>query len=338
MLFFDQWFEYGLFLAVSGGADSSAMLHAAVKYARDKKLPVPIVGHVNHGLRGEESDDDELFVRSMAEEYGLLFFSHTVKKDEWKLDETGSVEAAAREIRYNFLINTATKNGCRYIATAHTADDQVETVLHRFIRGTGINGLSGMKSQRQLNYAVTLVRPMLYIKREEVIKYLKSIKKDFRFDSTNAESEFMRNRIRNELLPLLRSKFNSDVDNAILRLTTIASEINEIITDWFQLISKEIIVNMTEKEIILNRTKLIQMNKGAICEFFRRLWEIQGWSLRYMGYERWKELAEFSLKGKSSIQLPSLITAAVINKKNRIQENQFDQNDYLIIKNNQKNV
>ncbi|MDR2706385.1 MAG: tRNA lysidine(34) synthetase TilS [Planctomycetaceae bacterium] len=332
MLFFDQWFEYGLFLAVSGGADSSAMLHAAVRYARAGGLPDPLVGHVNHMLRGMESDGDELFVCSLAGEYGLRFFSHKITDDEWDTDKTGSVEAAAREIRYNFLSRKASELGCRYIATAHTADDQVETVLHRLIRGTGIGGLSGIAGMRQLNHAVSLVRPLLNVNRSEILKYLESINKSYRIDSSNTSSDFMRNRIRNELLPMLRTNFNSDVDNAILRLAAIAGEVNDIIADWFELRASEIIISATKNEIVINRAKLIQLNCGMICEFFKRIWEIQGWSLRYMGYERWNDLAKFALQGTNSMQLTGSITITILHNKNHKQNNQFDQNDYLIIK------
>ncbi|MDR1485630.1 MAG: tRNA lysidine(34) synthetase TilS [Planctomycetaceae bacterium] len=334
MLFSDQWFEYGLFLAVSGGADSSAMLHCAVRYARSVGLPDPIVGHVNHGLRGVESDGDELFVSLVSGEYGLRFFSHRITAAEWDADKTGSVEAAAREIRYNFLLRTASEVGCRYIATAHTADDQVETILHRLIRGTGIVGLSGISAARQLNHAVSIVRPMLEVNREWVLKYLDSIGKSYRVDSSNSGTDFMRNRIRNELLPMLRLSFNSDIDGAILRLSAIAGEVNDIVADWFELRAKEIIISATKNEIVINRTKLNQLSCGMICEFFRRIWEEQSWSLRYMGFERWNELAKFALQGTSSMQLTGSIVVTILNKKNLKQNNQSDQNDYLIIKRN----
>jgi tRNA(Ile)-lysidine synthase len=329
-LFLDQWFEYGFFLAVSGGADSSALLHGAVSYARLRGLPDPIVGHVNHGLRGVESDGDELFVSSLAGEYGLRFFSHCITGEEWAADQTGSVEAAAREIRYNFLLHKASELGCRFIATAHTADDQVETVLHRLIRGTGVIGLSGISRMRQLNFAVSVVRPLLNVSRVEILEYLRSIGRGYRVDSSNMGSDFMRNRIRNELLPKLRKDFNSGVDNAILRLSVIAGEVGEIISDWYELRSREIIISATKNEVVLDRTKLIQLSFGMICEFFKRIWESQGWSLRYMGYERWHDLAKFSLQGTTSIKLTGSITAKILNQKNN-----HNQNNHIIIKHDQ---
>ncbi|MDR2762415.1 MAG: tRNA lysidine(34) synthetase TilS [Planctomycetaceae bacterium] len=347
MIFSDQWFLYGLFLAVSGGADSSAMLHGAVRYARLRGLPVPVVGHVNHGLRGEESDGDEIFVSSLADEYGLKFFSHRITGEEWSLDETGSVEAAAREIRYKFLSSAAVKCGCRYIATAHTADDQVETVLHRLLRGTGISGLCGITFERQFNYAVSIVRPLLGLRRADVIRYLESINKNYRFDSSNAGVDFTRNKIRNELLPTLRKDFNSGVDDAILRLSSIADGVNDIISDWYELQSNEIIISATKNKIVLNRTKLIQLKAGMICEFFRRLWGRQGWSLRYMGYERWNELTKFALEGVGSMSLTGSITAEILNKDDSRRDNKFQanrlsesnqQSDYLIIKNNSQDA
>jgi tRNA(Ile)-lysidine synthase len=309
MQFVDQWFEYGLLLAVSGGADSSAMLHYGVDFARRFGLRLPIVGHVNHRLRGAESDSDEDFVRLLAEEYGLRFFSHSITDVEWASDLTGSVEASARSIRYDFLSRVAGSNGCRFIATAHTAGDQVETVLHRIIRGTGVAGLRGISKQRQLNHAVTLVRPMLNMSRESVLKYLESIGRGFRTDSSNLQSDFTRNKIRNNLLPILRSVYNSDVDNAILRLAAVAGEADDIAADWFDLRNETIIAKRTQNEIVIKSDQLQLLKFGMIREFIKRCWEDQGWSLREMGFERWNEITEFFLHGKGTLNLPTSIIA-----------------------------
>jgi tRNA(Ile)-lysidine synthase len=119
----DRFLPYRVLLAVSGGADSTALFCRFVQTA-GKQTDTLAVGHVNHGLRGEESDADAEFVRNLAERYRIRYIEHRMEPEEWTLDESGSFEAAARRIRYDFLTRTADKLGFRYVAVAHTADDQ----------------------------------------------------------------------------------------------------------------------------------------------------------------------------------------------------------------------
>jgi tRNA(Ile)-lysidine synthase len=115
------------------------------------------------------------------------------------------VEAAARAARYEFLQATAERLGARYVATAHTADDQAETVLHHIVRGTGLAGLAGMSRARSLGAAATLIRPLLSFRRRDVIEYLGALGQSYCEDTTNRDPAFTRSRIRHELLPLLAS-------------------------------------------------------------------------------------------------------------------------------------
>ena len=177
--------------AVSGGADSMALLWGM--YLLRDKLDIQLsAAHFNHRLRGTESDRDEAFVRDFCAGYGIAFVSGS---GEVKSGKKG-LEAAAREARYAFLKSLP---GC--IATAHTADDNAETVLMHLVRGTGLKGLGGIAPVNG-----NLIRPMLHITRSEVLAFLEEYHIPFVEDSSNAGDDFLRNRLRHHIMPLLRQE------------------------------------------------------------------------------------------------------------------------------------
>lgn len=177
--------------AVSGGADSMALLWA-MYLLRDKLQVCISAAHFNHGLRGEESDRDEAFVRDFCAGYGIPF----VCKSGQVVPGKKGLEAAAREARYAFLRSLTGK-----IATAHTADDNAETVLMHLVRGTGLKGLGGIAPVNG-----NLIRPMLSVTRDEVLAFLEEYNIPYVEDSTNAEDGFLRNRLRHNVMPLLKQE------------------------------------------------------------------------------------------------------------------------------------
>jgi len=293
--------SHGVLLAVSGGVDSTAMFHGCVQAAENRTDSLA-VGHVNHGLRGDESDADAVFVRKLAERHRIRYVEHRIQPEEWTLDKSGSVEAAARRIRYDFLTNTAEKLGFRYVAVAHTADDQAETVLHRILRGTGLDGIAGMSAARPLSDAVTLVRPLLKVFRNELIEFLQQIGESYRTDSTNATDTFTRNKIRNKLLPLLRAEFNPKIDEALLRLARIAKESDETLNAVL-----DSVLPQPDDPTNIDASVLLQP-KSLVRAFFRRLWKERGLPLRKMGFDQWNELAEFLLQGDGRRLFPDGIS------------------------------
>ena len=177
-----------VFCAVSGGADSMALLWAM--YLLKEKLQIRLAAaHFNHGLRGEESDRDETFVRDFCQGYGIEF---VCDRAQVTAGEKG-LEAAARDARYAFLQTLPGK-----IATAHTADDNAETVLMHLVRGTGLKGLGGITPVRG-----SLIRPMLNITRREVLAFLAEYSIPYVTDSSNSTDDFLRNRLRHHVMPLL---------------------------------------------------------------------------------------------------------------------------------------
>lgn len=284
------WRRHTVLLAVSGGADSVALLRACEKLWREEPGDGRLmVLHANHQLRGAESDADADFVVALCETLGLPCVSRRLN-----IRKTGhGPEADARLARYTFLEETAEKLGARYLFTAHTRDDQAETVLHHVIRGTGLAGLAGMRKTRPLTPAVTLLRPMLDATRAEVLAYLETLGQSFREDSSNAALVFTRNRIRRTLMPLLRAEFNPRVENALLRLAELARETEDFLdgeTEKFYAAAVRVISSSQTVEIRLDacRDAAPLLKK----ELLRKLWARHGWTMQEMGKREWDELAE----------------------------------------------
>lgn len=180
--------------AVSGGADSVALLCCLRALGCDVAA-----AHLNHCLRGRESDRDEAFVRTLCEKLDVLLTVESVDVGAYALEYRLGTEEAARRLRYDFLERTADAVGADWIATAHTADDNLETVLFHLVRGTGAQGLAGIPPQRGRIY-----RPLLQITREEVEAYLAAQGQDHIIDSSNLSDRYTRNRIRHHVVPALR--------------------------------------------------------------------------------------------------------------------------------------
>lgn len=218
--------EHGdrILVAVSGGPDSIALLHWLWKGREDLGIIISCA-HYNHGLRGDESDDDERYVESICRMWSIPFLSEQAQLKEL-LKEGGNLQEIAREYRYRFLLRAAEKVGATKVALAHHGDDQVETVLMRLIRGTGSSGLSGIPYKRALSPGIEIIRPFLDISKEEILKYLKLHRLEGRIDSSNLKTDYTRNRIRLELLPKLYS-YNPKVASSIQSLTRMLKEDEE---------------------------------------------------------------------------------------------------------------
>ena len=209
-------------VAVSGGPDSVALLHILVQLNATWKLTIH-VAHLDHGLR-EDSVDDADFVRALSTQWHLPV---TMARRDVKAQcqHAGwSLEDGARRIRYQFLLEVARQQSASRIVLAHTADDQAETVLMRILRGTGLLGLSGIPIRRRLADAagegagVWVVRPLLFVWREQLVDYLRQHGLTSREDPTNRDPHFVRNRLRHALLPLLEREYNPSVKRALVQL------------------------------------------------------------------------------------------------------------------------
>lgn len=200
-------------LAVSGGRDSIAMLHACAESLKSNNL---VICHVNHQLRGAESDADEAMVKRIASDYGIPCEIHRADVAGMVLEGKKSIELAAREARHQAFSQVCEKHGCDGVLLAHHADDQVETVLYHLLRGSA--GLRGMQNEVVIkDRNLTLIRPMLSVRRSEVNHYITEHRLEYREDASNAEPFAVRNRMRNEVLPLIQEVMGRDVVPAVLK-------------------------------------------------------------------------------------------------------------------------
>ena len=212
--------------AVSGGADSVALLCLLLELRSELGI-VLSVAHVNHKLRGEESDEDERFVAKLARQHGLELDVRAAPVDGSHISEIRSgIEAAARELRHGFFRQLAREGRATKIATAHTLDDQAETVLLRIFRGTGIRGLSAVHPrivfEEKGRAFGELVRPLLGFRRAALREFLRERGQSWREDSSNRDIAFLRNRVRHQLLPMIAEEFGEAAIEHMGELTEIA--------------------------------------------------------------------------------------------------------------------
>lgn len=211
-------------VAVSGGADSVALLHALLQL-REKFALRLAVAHLHHGIRGKDADADASFVRRLAKRRKVAYVEERADIPQQARAAGISLEMAARAARYDFFRRAAETLGAATVAVAHNADDQAETILLRIARGTGPDGLAGM-SPVSRRTGLKIIRPLLGVTRAEIIAFLKQNRLRWREDASNRDPHHLRNRIRHEILPLLERRLNPQIRPALLRMAGIVREEN----------------------------------------------------------------------------------------------------------------
>jgi tRNA(Ile)-lysidine synthase len=301
------WRDMHVLIAASGGADSLALVRALVELRRsDAGAGRLIVGHVNHQLRGAESDADEAWLRDKC---GQLELSFVARRSPMPTGAEAS-EGALRKLRYRLLEVMADEIGARFVAMAHTRDDQVETVLFRLIRGSGLRGLAGMPRLRPLSDSITVVRPLLACSRADLQSYLRQIGQSWREDATNAAPKYARNRIRLELLPYLREHFNADADAAVLRAAEQADDAQSLIEGLAEKLVERCQAIASPAEIVLQAGPLAGQPDLLTAEALRFLWRRAGWPEQAMTRLWWRELASLAAMGSpASLNLPGNVLA-----------------------------
>ena len=286
----ESWQDDRIVVAVSGGADSVGLARAlaAIVPTQPHRL---IIAHFNHRWRGQESDDDARFVNELARKLQLDCELGTATVDpQHDAVAIRPTEEAARRQRYAFLERVAEQRGARYVVTAHTADDQAETVLHRILRGTGIGGLAGIPRVRVLSPAVSLIRPLLAVRRLDILDYLSAIQQDFREDSSNRDVRFTRNRIRQELIPSLEADYNPHVTAALTRLSQLAREHQQFLAEYVLAEYDRCILAETDSHVVIDIGPLAQSRPIIVREFFLSLWKRKQWPRQAMGQPEWQAL------------------------------------------------
>lgn len=205
-------------VAVSGGADSTALLRVLLEL-RQELGTVLSVAHFHHQIRGKEADADQEFVHDLAQQFQLEFYLGAGDVPAYARDQKLSLESAARELRHQWFARLLDQGVANKISTAHTLDDQAETVLMKILRGAGVRGLAGIAPEQRERH---LVRPLLGTTRKEIENYLHEIHQPWHDDSTNLDLSHTRNRIRHTLLPLLGQDFNPAIRQTLADMAEVA--------------------------------------------------------------------------------------------------------------------
>lgn len=238
-------------VAVSGGADSVALLRLLLELRPELGI-VLAVAHFNHELRGEQSAADEAFVAELANGHGLQLFAGRGNARDHASACKLSIEAAGRELRYTWFAQVAQQHGLNAIATAHTLDDQAETVLLKFLRGAGTRGLAGIYPIVSRD-GFGIVRPLLCVCHTEVEAYLSSISQVWREDESNLDHRFLRNRIRHELLPLLEREYNPRLRHVLGDLAKLSQAEQQY---WNDLVARHLMRNSSGELLLAGFAEL----------------------------------------------------------------------------------
>jgi len=261
-----------LVVAVSGGGDSVCLLHILVRWR--KELGVELhVAHLNHQLRGAESNSDASYVSDLARRLNV---SSTIERRDvaaYRDQKGGSLEEAAREVRYSFLAEVVGRTDASKVVVGHTRDDHIETIVLHLLRGAGITGLCGLQPHSVLPYGgnsgqLEVVRPLLELTRQETLDYCQQHKLAPRSDSSNISPYFLRNRVRLELLPMLRS-YNPSIDTALLRLADIAVDDISFIEEKASLLWKKL-AREEGGVIYLDISNMVTLPRAMQRQIFRR--------------------------------------------------------------------
>lgn len=292
-----------LILGVSGGADSVAMLDLLAKLPG---FPLELkVAHLNHCLRSVESDGDEEFVKQLAQQYLLPCFTKRVAVNSLARQKQLSLEDAARLARYDFFEELRQQHNAKAIAVAHNSDDQAETFLIRMLRGSGLDGLASISLKNNFN----IIRPLLWISRKEIEQYLTDQKLPCRTDSTNAETIFLRNRIRLQLLPLLE-KYNPAIKKQLGITTELLQEDQALLNRYVQDDFKQLAIS-GPGWTVLDKAGLLEKSRALRYRLYRlALNQTQG-HLKRLEQQHCILLDRLVLQGKTGteLHLPNSIIA-----------------------------
>jgi len=310
-----------LVVGVSGGPDSACLLHLLVRL-KDSLGAKLHVAHLNHMLRGAESEADVEYVSELARQLGVAATLERRDVKNYQVERRLSLEEAARQVRYQFLAEVAGKVGAKRVAVGHTADDQAETILMRLLRGTGTLGLQGMQPLTEWDSlggdtGLEIIRPLLEISRKEVEAYCQQHALAPREDSSNLSPSYLRNRIRNELMPLLRS-YNPKIDEALLRTAdTLASELAFIEQQVSQLWDK--VVSQEGKALVLEAKELKSLHPAVQRHLLRQVLRRLLGSLEDIEWKHIEKMRDALVlpKGKRVV-LPRGLTFYVENGRYRV--------------------
>ncbi len=239
-----------IIVGVSGGIDSVVLLDLMMELRRTQDLEIS-VAHINHQLRGEESDQDQKFVEKLAEDYGIECFVHAADVKAFMVEHKASLQVGAREIRYKFFETVKILKNFTKVATAHNANDNAETVLLNLLRGSGASGLGGIPVMRN-----GIIRPLLFAERQEIEQYSEQKGLKYREDSSNLKDYYTRNFIRHSLLPQIQERINPAVAGTLNRTAAIFQEMESFISNETNAIYSSVAKDFDGERLLLDISKL----------------------------------------------------------------------------------
>lgn len=296
-----------ILLAISGGADSIALLHTMQRLKAEGLFTGDFVcAHINHQLRGSEADADEKFVIEQAHSLSLPIETRRIETISFARKNKLSIETAARQLRLESLLDIAKANNCNCIATGHQKDDNAETILQRLARGTGFRGLGGIWPKRLFADDIRFVRPLLCVSRDEILQYLNERNLNWRVDHTNYQCTYRRNFIRHRLMPALQQDCKNNIVEQLFSLSQSARRFYDSVCEVAEKVWPKLVDYSNDKlkfnlEIFLNQPKPVKI------ELIRRGLTSLGNRERDLSRQHYEKILQLATQKTSNrkIELPS---------------------------------
>ncbi|HPD19489.1 MAG TPA: tRNA lysidine(34) synthetase TilS, partial [Candidatus Goldiibacteriota bacterium] len=301
-----------ILVGVSGGPDSTLLLYILNGVKKEYNLKL-YVAHFNHKLRGKASEKDAAFVAKLADNYGLDFIKGESDTRDVAETKRGGLEKVAREERYVFFIKTAISFGINKIALAHNKDDNIETVIHRFIKGSGAQGLSGIPAIRKicegefgiksLPSDIYIIRPLINEYKSSILDYFKKEGMKYRIDASNYENVYDRNKIRHILVPLIEKKFNSNFKENISNLAVLMGIENDYLQRESEKEARKIVKIEEEGRVSINVKVLKRLHPAIRLRVIRAAMQMIFESKRKITFVLIRNIDNV-ISGRKSINLP----------------------------------
>ena len=303
-----------LLLGISGGPDSLTMLDLFYKIKDEYDLEL-IVFHLNHLFR-KEAEKEAVFVKNFCKKRNIECVIKKFDVPAYVKEKNLSPEEGAREIRFKYLKNIYDKKKIDKICLAHNKDDNIETILFNIFRGSGTRGLIGIKSSIDL-YEMKIIHPLLIFYRSEIIDYCKINDLSPVFDPSNESDLYSRNRIRNNILPMIEDQINPNVKNSLIRLSNVISEDYNFIDNYSENLLEKILIEKNKNKYIFNLDKLKKLHNAIIKRIFNKvLFEIKG-NIDNFYYKHYNYIIEFIKNNKTGdiLELPDNIKLKISYNK-----------------------
>ena len=287
----------GMLLAVSGGADSMAMLHGLVEIGRQSMLGRIAVAHLNHGLRNEESEQDARFVEETCSVLEVECVVERLVPGTLNVDSRGSLEESARKARYEFLAQAAQSLNLPVVLTGHHQQDQTETLVFNILRGTGLRGLCGIPEVRELAPGLHVVRPMLKLSPVAIRDFARCRGIAFREDSSNSTSQFTRNQIR-QVLNAMPKEISGSLGASLQELSDQAGHTMRVIDELSARMLSSAVREESENHIQLDCRELLRWPEPFIRHALILQWARKRWPRQQMNAAQWERLSAAARTGE----------------------------------------